>query len=303
MILVFGGDGQLGRALTRAAHSRAIPLHALPHAEADISDQNAVTEALARVKPGLVVNAAAYTKVDLAETNAEAARNANEIGPAILAAACAAARIPLLHISTDYVFDGGKLGAYLETDPVSPLNVYGRTKAEGETAVRGALKHHIILRTSWVYSEFGENFVKTILRLVATRDELRVVDDQYGSPTSAREIADAILHIAPLAVRDAGLSGTYHFAAAGLTTWYGFASRIVAAAAPRTGRRPRLTPIRTAEYPTAARRPANSHLDCRLFVQTFGLEPRSWTEGVDATIEALLATPQAVEIQAESHVA
>lgn len=162
MIVVFGGNGQLGQELTRAAALRGIFMHALSHAEADIADGAAVTSALAHWKPNLVVNAAAYTKVDLAETNVEDARRGNEIGPAIVAGACAAAGIPMVHISTDYVFDGAKEDAYLEADPVCPMNVYGRTKAAGEEAVRRALKNHVILRTAWVYSEFGQNFLKTI---------------------------------------------------------------------------------------------------------------------------------------------
>jgi dTDP-4-dehydrorhamnose reductase len=299
VILVFGGNGQLGRELTRAAASRALALRALSRAEVDIADAAAVAAALGRWNPEIVINAAAYTKVDLAESNIAEVSLANETGPAVLAEACAAARVPLLHISTDYVFDGTKQGAYVEADPAHPLNVYGRTKAAGEEAVRRTLAHHLILRTAWLYSEFGDNFLKTMLRLATTREELRVVADQYGSPTSAREIAAAILLIAPSLVSASNLSGTYHFAAGGLTTWHGFASRIVATAAPLTGRHPRVTPIRTVEYPTAAERPANSQLDCQLFAQTFGLTPRHWTEGVDATTRALLASSHA----AESHVA
>lgn len=297
MIVVFGGNGQLGQELTRAAALRGIFMHALSHAEADIADGAAVTSALAHWKPNLVVNAAAYTKVDLAETNVEDARRGNEIGPAIVAGACAAAGIPMVHISTDYVFDGAKEDAYLEADPVCPMNVYGRTKAAGEEAVRRALKNHVILRTAWVYSEFGQNFLKTILRLAGTRDELRIVADQHGSPTSAAEIAEAILHIAPLLLRDQSLSGTYHFTANGGTTWYGFASRVVATAAPLTGCNTLVIPISTADYPTPAKRPANSRLDCHLFTQTFGFLPRHWTEAVDATTRALIAS------RAESHVA
>ena len=235
------------------------------------------------------MNAAAYTKVDLAETNVEEARRTNEIGPAVLAAACAAAQVPMVHMSTDYVFDGSKEGAYRETDAVCPINVYGRTKAAGEQAVRSALDRHIILRTSWVYSEFGSNFLKTILRLATTRDELRVVADQRGAPTSAREIADAILLIAPRLMRDDHVWGTYHFTADGITTWHGFASRAVALQALLTGHNPRVTPIATADYPGAARRPANSRLDCRLFANVFGISGRPWTEGVDATTRALIA--------------
>lgn len=297
MIVVFGGNGQLGRELSRAAAARGVSLRALSHAEADITDSAAVAAALSRCKPSIVVNAAAYTKVDLAETHVEDARRGNETSPTMVARACATAGIPMVHVSTDYVFDGAKEGAYLESDPVCPVNVYGRTKAAGEDAVRGALKHRVILRTAWVYSEFGQNFLKTILRLAETRDELRVVADQHGSPTSAAEIAEAILHIAPLLVRDPGLSGTYHFTAHGETTWYGFASRVVATAASVTGRRPLVVPISTADYPTPAKRPANSLLDCRLFAQTFGFLPRHWTEAADATTRILVAP------RAESHVA
>jgi dTDP-4-dehydrorhamnose reductase len=292
VILVFGGNGQLGRELTRCATTRGISLRALSRAEADITSPEAVNAALARKTPHVVVNAAAFTNVDLAETAVAEARLINEIGPTVLAEACASAGVPLVHISTDYVFDGSKHGAYQETDPVCPLSVYGLTKAVGEEAVRRTLKHHIILRTAWVYSEFGHNFLKTILKLSQTRDELRVVADQHGSPTSARELAEAILHIAPSAARDKRLTGTYHFTADGVTTWHGFASHIVATAGPLTGRYCRVIPIQTFEHPTGAKRPANSRLDCRLFARTFGFSRRPWTESVEATTRALLAPSQ-----------
>ena len=298
MILVFGGNGQLGQELSRAAATRTVALHALSHAEADIADSAAVAVALAHWTPSLVVNAAAYTKVDLAETNVEEARQGNEIGPAVVAEACAGAGIPMIHISTDYVFDGTKPGAYRESDPVCPISVYGRTKAAGEDAVRRSHKHHVILRTAWIYSEFGHNFLKTILRLAATRDELRIVADQHGSPTSAGEFAEAVLNAGSAFLHDRTLAGTYHFTAAGSTTWHGFASRVVEAAARITGRNPQLIPTATADYPTAAKRPANSLLDCRLFVEKFGFRPRHWTVGVDATTRILAATAQ----KAESHV-
>lgn len=292
MILVFGGNGQLGCELAHAAARSDVALTALPHGEADIAERAAVTAALARHKPLLVVNAAAYTAVDLAESNIADARRGNEIGPAVLAAACAGVGVPLVHISTDYVFDGAKAGAYVESDPVCPLNVYGRTKVAGEAAVRQALRRHVILRTAWVYSEFGKNFLKTMLRLAATRDELRVVADQAGSPTSARTIADAILRIAPRLYGGDDVYGTYHFTAAGVTTWHGFASRIISAAAPLTGRHPRVIAIATADYPTPARRPANSRLDCRYFAQTFGFTASPWTDEVDRTTRAIVAAEQ-----------
>lgn len=168
MILVFGGNGQLAQELMRAAASRAISMRTLARADTDITDSAAVAAALSQGKPDLVVNAAAYTKVDLAETNVEEARRDNEVGAAALAGACAVAGVPMVHVSTNYVFDGTKAGAYREGDPVYPVNVYGRTKAAGEDAVRHILKRHVIVRTAWLYSEFGHNVLKTILRLAAT---------------------------------------------------------------------------------------------------------------------------------------
>lgn len=295
MILISGGLGQLGQELARAAALRRIPATALSRAQLDITNSSEVASALSYIRPAIVVNAAAYTKVDLAETNVEEARWINEIGPAVLASACAAARVPVIHLSTDYVFDGTKEGPYREPDPVSPINVYGRTKAAGEQAVRSVLDRHVIVRTSWVYSEFGSNFLKTMLRLANVRDELRVVADQRGAPTSAREIADAILDIAPRLVRGDNVCGTYHFTSSGVTTWHGFASRIVAVQAAATGRNPPVSPIATADYPTAARRPSNSQLDCSLFAEVFGIGGRHWTEGVDATTKTLLASAQRID--------
>lgn len=298
MILIFGGNGQLGRELTRAGAAQQIPLTALSRAQADICDRAAVQNAFATHRPSLVVNAAGYTKVDLAETEVEAAHQGNEVGPAIIGEACAAAGVPLVHISTDYVFDGLKLDAYVEGDPVAPVNAYGKSKADGERAVRQATAHHLILRTSWIYSEFGHNFLKTMLRLATTREELRVVADQRGCPTSTRDLADAILRVAPRLIARDNVWGTYHYAGAGVTTWHQFASRIVAAQAPITGATPRVAAITTAEFPTPAKRPANSELDCSLFKRTFGFAGRPWTEETDA-ITALLAT----EMRKTPHVA
>ena len=286
MIVVFG-NGQLGQELVRASAARAMPLVALSHAQTDITDRAAVREALKRHNPSLVVNAAGYTKVDLAETETEQARQANEVGPAIAAAACAAAGVPLIHLSTDYVFDGSKSAAYVEGDPIAPINNYGRSKAAGERAARETTPLHVIIRTSWVYGEFGQNFLKTMLRLAATSDELRVVADQRGCPTSTPELAGAILRITPQLLGGDKIWGTYHFTGSGVTTWHGFAKRIVAAQAPLTGRAPRVTPITTAELPTPARRPANSALDCSLFERVFGFRGRPWTEEADAITRAV----------------
>ncbi|PNG25657.1 dTDP-4-dehydrorhamnose reductase [Methylocella silvestris] len=287
MILIFGAGGQVGQELQRTAFAKGVACKALSRLEVDIANAADVARALDETAPTLVVNAAAYTKVDLAETEINAAQRGNEIGPGVIGKACAARETPLIHLSTDYVFDGTKIGPYMESDPLAPLGVYGRTKAAGESAVRDAAPLHIILRTSWVYGEFGNNFLKTMLRLARDRDELRVVADQHGCPTSARDIAVAILRLAPRLETGSDLYGLYHFAGVGATSWHGFASRIVEAQANITGRRPKVTAIATADYPTPARRPANSVLDCSLFVRKFGFGAHHWGEETDAVAQAL----------------
>ena len=299
MILLFGGDGQLGREMRRASAARGAALAALSRAQADITDHAAVREAIGRHDPSVVINAAGYTKVDQAETEPEAAHRANAIGPGILAAACAQAGVPLIHMSTDYVFDGTKPSPYVEEDPVAPINRYGQSKADGEQAVRDATPLHVIIRTAWVYGEFGQNFLKTMLQLAATRDELRIVADQRGCPTSTPDLADALLAVAPQLIGDKGIWGTYHFASSGVTTWHGFASRIVAAQAPLTGRNPRVTPITTAEFPRPARRPANSELDCSRFARAFGVRGRPWENEADTITRRLVA----MDIGKATHVA
>jgi dTDP-4-dehydrorhamnose reductase len=291
VILVFGG-GQLGQDLARLAARREIALTTLTHAQADIGDRAAVGAALEDHRPSLVVNAAAYTNVDRAETETSWAFAANAQGPAVLASACWDARLPLLHVSTDYVFDGTRASAYRESDPINPINAYGRSKAAGEAAVRQVHPRHVILRTSWLYSEFGNNFVKTMVRLAQEREELRVVADQRGSPTSTRDLADAILRIAPRLTLGEEVWGTYHFTGSGVTTWHGLASAIVAAQAPLTGRKPRVIPITTAEFPTPARRPANSELDCSRFEQTFGFRGRPWAEEAAEITQAVVLVQQ-----------
>jgi dTDP-4-dehydrorhamnose reductase len=293
VILVFGGDGQLGRELARTAAVRGAPLTACGRAQADITDTAAVAAALAAYHPSLVINTAAYTQVDKAESEVAAALAANAEGPAVLARACAGAGVPLLQISTDYVFDGRKTAPYVESDPVAPLGVYGRTKAGGEAAVREILPRHIILRTEWVYGEFGHNFLKTMLRLAGERSELRVVADQHGSPTSTRDLAAAILKIAPRLASGADVWGTYHFTGSGATTWHGFASAIMGAQAPLTGRAPKVIAITTADYPTAAVRPANSVLDCSRFERVFGIRGRPWAEeAAEITRAVVTAQPR-----------
>jgi dTDP-4-dehydrorhamnose reductase len=287
-ILVFGATGQVGQELASRARKRGISLVAVPRASLDIADPKAVGDMVAASAASLVVNAAAYTKVDLAETAQEEAFRANALGPGVIAEACAAARCPLLHLSTDYVFDGTKPTPYSETDPIAPLGVYGRSKALGEQAVRDRLDQHVILRSAWIYGIYGENFLKTMLKLAQERDELRVVADQRGNPTGSADIAEAILTIAPRLQAREPIWGTYHFAGTDATTWHGFATEIVAAQAGVSGRRPAVVPITTAEFPTAARRPANSELDCAHFAATFGFRAADWRTRTRDVVKTLL---------------
>ncbi|MCI0466732.1 MAG: dTDP-4-dehydrorhamnose reductase, partial [Beijerinckiaceae bacterium] len=239
-------------------------------------------------EPRLVVNAAAYTAVDKAESEPEAAFAANSAGAEAAARAAALRQVPILQLSTDYVFDGTKKGAYRETDPAAPLGIYGKSKAEGEARVRKANPHHFILRTSWVYGRFGSNFLKTILRLSREREELRIVADQRGCPTATADLAEAILAIDRALAAGIDSPGTYHFAGDGVTSWHGFASLIVEVQAQETGRRPSVMPVSTAEYPTPARRPANSELDSRLFASAFGCRASPWQTRVRETVQSLL---------------
>jgi dTDP-4-dehydrorhamnose reductase len=286
-LLVLGGAGQVGRELCRLRWPVGYSLVALDRGGIDIADRDAVFDLLDRERPDCVINAAAYTAVDRAESEPEAAWAANCTGPANLAAASAEAGIPLVHLSTDYVLDGGKAGPYREDDPVNPLGVYGKSKEAGDRAIRDALPEHVILRTAWVYSVHGHNFVKTMLRLPAERPLLRVVADQTGSPTSAADIAEAIREVVRQIEAGKGRWGTYHFAGAGAVTWHGFAEAIFAEAAPWRGPPPLVEAITTAEYPTAARRPANSVLDCAKIREAFGILPRPWRAALAEVIREL----------------
>jgi dTDP-4-dehydrorhamnose reductase len=268
-----------------------ISLVGLGRHDLDVTDRDAVRGALDRYRPKLIVNAAGYTAVDRAESEPDAAFAINADGPAYLAEAAAVAGIPLVHLSTDYVFDGAKAAPYDEADPVRPLSVYGASKAAGERAVRERLDRHLIMRTSWVFSTHGTNFVRTMLRLGRERDRLHVVADQWGCPTGAADLAEAILGIAHqiLVDRRGDAWGTYHFAGRGATNWRGFAEAIFERAEPFWGRRPEVMPIATADYPTPALRPAASVLDCTRFDRTFALPRRPWTERLDVVVRNLLA--------------
>jgi dTDP-4-dehydrorhamnose reductase len=290
-ILLFGADGQLGREFLNLATRRGVDVVGMTRAEADISDADAVARAIDRRKPRLIVNAAAYTAVDKAEANQAAAEAGNVAGPAILANAATRAGIPIVHFSTDYVFDGTKKGAYREDDPIAPLGVYGRTKAAGEAVVRDAALQHVIVRTAWVYGVHGNNFLKTMMRLGRERDELRVVGDQKGCPTSTLDLAEAILAIDRVIAAGGSPWGTYHFAGQGSTTWHGFASEIIDAQAARAGRSPAVVAIATSEYPTPAKRPANSELDSKKFSEIFGYTAQPWRARTRQTVDALIDAP------------
>ncbi|MDX1606559.1 MAG: dTDP-4-dehydrorhamnose reductase [Candidatus Competibacterales bacterium] len=279
-LLVTGGCGQVGTELAQRAPARGFKVQAPGSAELDITDASAVRRAVAGVDK--VINAAAYTAVDRAEQEPERAYAANRDGPAVLATACAERGIPLLHLSTDYVFDGRRPGPYREDHPVAPLGVYGASKWAGEQAVRERLEQHLILRVSWVFGAYGHNFVRTMLRLAREREELRVVADQHGCPTHAGAIAETLLELAQrLSFSDDSRWGTYHYCGVPATTWHGFAEAILAQVRTlMTVTCRRVVAITTEDFPTPAPRPANSVLDCSRIAAVFGLSPEPWTDGL-----------------------
>jgi dTDP-4-dehydrorhamnose reductase len=291
-ILLLGGNGQLGTELRRSLP----PLGELVVGtrdgrlgdgtdceRADFDAPDALAELVARLAPDVVVNAAAYTQVDKAETEPEAAFRANAQAPAALAEACARRGALLVHYSTDYVFDGRGTRPYREDDPTAPLGVYGASKLAGEAAVRGSGARHLVFRTAWVYAAHGRNFLRTMLRLAAEREELRVVADQRGTPTPAALIADATTRILQ---RQPAHSGLWHLTAASETSWHGFAEAIVerAHALGLLPRKPRVVPIATSDYPTPAARPAYSVLDCSKLQHDFALTLPNWRTALDNTI-------------------
>lgn len=277
-VLVFGKSGQVAQAL--AAHP---DVTCISRAEADLTDPAACTALIAASTATSVINAAAYTAVDKAESEADTAYMVNAIAPAAMARACAAKGLPFVHISTDYVFDGSGMRPWQPDDVTGPLGVYGSTKLAGETGVRAAGGTHAILRTSWVFSAYGQNFVKTMLRLGAERDALSIVADQIGGPTPARAIAAATLTIAKALGRNPALTGTYHLAGSPNVSWAGFAREIFAQA----GLDCTVTDIPTNAYPTNARRPLNSRLDCSTTTAAFGLQPCDWRAALGEVVTDL----------------
>ncbi|GAB4288327.1 MAG: dTDP-4-dehydrorhamnose reductase [Roseovarius sp.] len=281
-VLVFGRTGQVARELARLAPQGLF----LSREMADLAQPGRCAEAIARAVPEAVINAAAYTAVDRAESEEDLATRINAEAPAAMARACAAAGIPLVHISTDYVFDGRGSAPHPPDAPPAPINAYGRSKLAGERAIAASGACHAILRTSWVFSAHGSNFVKTMLRLSETRDALRVVDDQIGGPTPAAAIAAACLTIAARLRAAPGLAGVYHFSGAPDVSWHDFAAAIFAAA----GRRVALSAIATADFPTPAARPRNSRLDCRATEAAFGLARPDWRAALPAILDDLGVT-------------
>ncbi|HVC62491.1 MAG TPA: dTDP-4-dehydrorhamnose reductase [Acetobacteraceae bacterium] len=288
-ILVTGGSGQLASALAAVA---TVPICLVGRPAFDFDRPESIGAAFAQADPWLVVNAAAYTAVDAAEQEAAAAYRANRDGPAELARLCAAAGIPLIHVSTDYVFDGAKGAPYVETDAVAPQCVYGASKLAGEAAVLGAGPRAVVLRTSWVYAATGRNFVRTMLTLGKTRERLSVVADQKGCPTAAPDLAAAILEIAARIAASGwqeAFGGVFHAAGSGWTTWHGLASATFAEAARHGAAVPRVDPIGTADWPTPAKRPADSRLDCTKLAAVFGVRLPEWCPSLARTIGAIFA--------------
>jgi len=292
VILCTGGSGQLGHALQTLAAARCMNLTAVSRPEFDFERHETIDSCFAAAKPEFVINAAAYTAVDAAEQNIAAAVAGNHTGPLRLAQLCAGADIPFIHISTDYVFNGEKAAPYVETDPTAPTGVYGRTKRDGELAVLAACPKTIILRTAWVYSSHGKNFARTMLTAARKVAQLKVVSDQRGTPTAAVDLAAAILDITTKLQENGWQesdAGIYHATSTGETTWYGFATAIFEAAVPCGLTPPSVTPISTADWPTPAKRPADSRLDCAKLARHFGVTMPDWRSALPAIVAELMA--------------
>ena len=284
-IIITGAYGQVGFCLTQQAQANGWDVLAIDRDKLDITDPQAVTALVKEYQPDAIINAAAHTAVDKAETEIDASYAINRDGPKYLAEAAASVGAVMLHISTDYVFAGDKDGIYSEADPVAPQGVYGASKFAGEQAVVAASPKHIILRTAWVFGEHGNNFVKTMLRLGSQREQLGIVADQFGGPTYAGDIAAALLVMAEKAVT-APTSvnwGIYHFAGEPHVNWYQFAQTIFdkAVAQQLLTKAPQLNALTTADYPTPAKRPANSRLDCRKIFNEFGIQPSDWHKALE----------------------
>lgn len=289
-LLCIGQSGQVARALQAVSKERDIDLVALGRPQVDLTNRKSLEIAIEQHAPDIIVNAAAFTQVDLAETDKDTAHAVNADGPKALAEICAQRSIPLIHISTEYVFDGSGAEAFGEDASTAPINAYGATKQAGEQAIGTACDQHVILRTSWVYSPFGSNFIKTMLRLAREKGGASVVDDQIGSPTSAIDIADAILDIADQihGHPQPNQFGIFHFAAAGAASWADVAALIFETYEARTGCKIALKRIPSSDYPTPAARPLNSRLKTAKITETFGIKTKQWTDRVRETVNRLM---------------
>lgn len=288
-ILLVGAGGQLGRALRATDWPAATELIALDRKALDIADSSAPDREIGRWTPDVVVNAGAYTAVDRAETEPDAAFAANRDGPGRLAAACAAVGAALVHVSTDYVFDGEADRPWMPDDPVRPLGVYGASKAAGETAVRRALDRHVIVRTAWLHAGHGTSFVAKMLRAGRTQPQIQVVDDQIGAPTPAADLASALATVAGRLHDRSGAFGTYHFCGGPAASWHGFAEAIFDAAERLGYPRPALTGIASDRWPTAAPRPRYSVLDCSTLERDYGVSQADWRVRLPATVAEQMA--------------
>lgn len=284
----------MGRAFAETTPPAGWTVTTLSRADADITEPGTVERAIVTHRPTFIANAASYTAVDKAESESGTCARINCDGAGIVARIAAAAKVPLIHLSTDYVFDGTKAGPWTEDDPVAPLSVYGASKEAGEQLVRANHPQHFIVRTSWVFGVHGNNFVKTMLRLGETRDELRIVADQHGKPTDAADLARAVLALANRVLTKPPQRpwGTLHFAGKRATTWFGFAEAIFDEAERRGARHPDLIPITSDGYPTAAKRPANSVLDCAKIESLYGVIPELWSTGLAACLDRLIGLPK-----------
>ncbi|ANT50597.1 dTDP-4-dehydrorhamnose reductase [Mesorhizobium amorphae] len=290
-LVVTGREGQVVTSLSEVARAvTGVEVIAVGRPALDLARPETVFEALAAADPDIIVSAAAYTAVDQAEDEPDLAFTVNAVGAGKVAEAAARLGVPVIHLSTDYVFDGAKDGAYVETDATGPCNIYGASKLAGELAVAAANPRHLILRTAWAYSPFGRNFVKTMLRLASERDEIRVVADQWGNPTSALDIADAVVHAAAMLQGDNNFAacGVYHLAGSGETNWSGFARHILDTSRAFGGPYARVTDIATNDDATKAKRPGNSRLSSAKFTAIFGWTAPDWRQSTQAVVSRLL---------------
>ena len=296
-ILIAGATGQLAVALGEAAPAHGLTVRQVDRPVLDFDHPASIAAVFAETAPWMVINAAAYTAVDAAEDDADAAYRANRDGPAQLARLCETAGIPLIHVSTDYVYDGLKGAPYVETDPTAPQGVYGASKLAGDRAVLAGCSRAIVLRTSWVYSPIGKNFVRTMLNLARQTDRLRVVADQKGCPTSAPDLGQAMMAIAARIAANGWqgrFSGVCHAAGTGWTTWHGLAVAAFQEAARHGAPVPAVDPITTAEWPTRAQRPPDSRLDCHRLASVFGVRLPAWRDGLARTVDAAYAADAAM---------